>query len=168
MKKFLFLPLLSLFVSSFALAATPPDFDLTRWYALVKKMSTEGSRTDNTQGTMYTLARVVPADITQTHSADYMSVFGQYVENIFAPAEKVFVPSEIHSVTEQWTLRADGSWEINQWIRTASLDGELTKVVHVRIVKKGSTVLEYARLPVGSENSPEELASWGQKIGEWY
>ena len=162
MKKLILLMLLA-FSAPLANAATAPNFDLARWSKLMNRMILEGSRTDSTYGTMLSLSKVNPPDESKSRQAEYISVLGTYSDNIF-------MPLMVSAVSETWTLLDNGNWDIDQRIYNTQPMGDLSKVLHLHIVKSSdtNTVLTYDHLPVGEIYSVEELTNWGKKLNEWY
>lgn len=118
MKKFLFPLFLALTsisacgISNEPAYAAPPGFSM-----LVEKAMRSDYVLHTMDGDYRVLKHTVPADAAQTHVTDYFSVVGGVLNNRF-------YPNHVAVVAETWVKQKDGTWLIDQWTFSVSLDGE--------------------------------------------
>lgn len=130
---------------------------------LIQKTVSEGSfyEANDFGYAAYSLGNIVPNDETKPRSAEYFTVIGVF-------SRDRFVPTSLSTVTEEWTISAEGYWVIDQWIQQASLQGELESVRHAKIVETWDRqVLEVITLPTESVDSPTEQTRWKSLLEKW-
>lgn len=156
--------ILILSLSNLALAAnTPPSFDSAKWQALISEVVAKGTAMETEDGSWRTLTRIIPADTTKSHEADYLSTVGGVDSN-----QKYF-PSIVYDSYEDWQLDQSGNWNIEQWEFTISVDGELLAIAHNKLREtKDGEVLGSDELPTAGPSDAGDLKFWGQKLSEWY
>lgn len=152
----------TLLAGSFA-QADAPVFDKAKWDRLVANAATHGEEMIVDRGVEYrSLSKIVPADLENTHSANYFSTVG------YTNEKNEYVPGYVSVVSENWVLNAQNNWEIDQWLYLISLDGNLRGIWHNFLIEtKVGSVLEYKSLPVEGIDQPSSLDNWSKKMGEW-
>ena len=77
-------------------------------------------------GDYHVLKHIEPADVTQTHDAEYFSVVGGMYKG-------KFYADHVEMVSERWVHTTHDVWNIDQWLFTVSLTGELVRASHNRL-----------------------------------
>lgn len=155
--KFLIALLLSFQVTAWA--GFPTDFDPQQWNRLVDTTAEKGEMSHYANGTLLTLSRIVPNDLTKTHQADYFSLIGAIDIN------GDFRPDHAEAVSEAWVLNAKDVWEIDQWIFLMDLSGNVRKNLHRRIQRTQDGMIRGAdTIP---ETEAQSLAQWNLLLKSW-
>ena len=97
-------------------------------------------------GDYHVLKHIEPADVTQTHDAEYFSVVGGMYKG-------KFYADHVSMVSENW-VREGNIWNIDQWLFTVTLTGELVRASHNTLREDDNgTVLpsEYPPAPTDAE-----------------
>jgi hypothetical protein len=151
------LPLLFAFQAH---ATTPPGMNLAAFQSLTMAASIKGEVLQGNDYDFHVLKRVTPANPNNTHHAEYFSAVG------ITDTEGKFSAFQVSVVSEHWVKKANGNWDIDQWIWNAALDGEMQLVYHFRLQETADgSVLGDDAMPLGS---PEEQAKgWLKKVAEW-
>ncbi|MGZ3662375.1 MAG: hypothetical protein ACXVB9_16400 [Bdellovibrionota bacterium] len=154
---------LAVLFTGVAQAGTPPGLDPARYQALIKIAGEKGEPGQADNYEYRSLSHISPADVTAPHQAEYFSAMGG------VDSQGHFGAFEVSAVSEDWRKRANGDWEIEQWMWSAMTDGTLLRVYHMLLIElPGGSVLDDSVLPSGAADSAEELARWGNKITQWY
>ncbi|MBI3549398.1 MAG: hypothetical protein HY078_10195 [Elusimicrobia bacterium] len=141
------------------------------WEALVKKVLTRGTFQEaDFYPAQYSL-KDVQGDPKDSHSAEYVTIWGGVGDL------GVFQGSWASFVSEDWPVKADGHWHIDQWIFRIAMDGEIIEATHIfmiqrkdRIIVDGSykTLGQYKRTqPVSAEFRAEVQAKYEQLMRRW-
>jgi hypothetical protein len=151
--------ILALCWSVISVAALPEGVEPAQWEALIQRIVAEGKASDTGAGTYLSLERIVPADKSVSHQADYISAVGAFT------ADGRFSASHLESVYETWTKLEDGNWAIDQWLFPVSLLGNLKRCHHVRILETpDGSVLEHTLTPLTEEEAERE---WAPRLRSW-
>ena len=152
--------LLPLLLSLHAYATTPPGLDLARFQSLTAAAGIKGEVLQGNDYDFHTLSRLTPANPKKSHHAEYFSAVG------ITDTEGRFSAFQVSVVSEHWVKKANGNWDVDQWIWNSALDGELQQVYHFRLQEDaGGSVIGDDAIPMGSP--AEQLKGWEKKIAEW-
>ena len=134
----------------------------SQWNGLISQIVAHGEQSDSGEGLWRTLSKITPPDTTKSHQADYMSTVGAFDQS------NKYIPFEVDAVSENWRLFSD-HWEIDQWLYTLSVAGELQEIEHYQIEESlDHEILKDDFIPTGAPTSPSELARWNSVLQRWY
>jgi hypothetical protein len=143
--------------------AAPTGVDQAAWTNLIAKAVAKGLQTRGPSGEeLRYLERIVPADKTVSHQAEYFTLNG------YITRAGNYQPSEISAVSENWQKDAKGNWLIDQVIFLSTVDGELRTVYRAQIVETASgQVLDSRTIPGPGPTDAKEIQNWSAKVGQW-
>ena len=142
----------------------PVGFDPQTWQKLVQTTIEKGNALflDNDQE-IRTLKKITPDNSQVSHQAEYFSTLGQTDSN------GKYQASEVSVVSENWQLKENNIWLIDQWIYRVSISGELLGIMHdeMRETTDGQ-YLDGQNFPTGEVDDPATIALWGKKLNQWF
>lgn len=143
-------------------SAAAPGLDVEKFEALVNKTLTEGTVLESVYGTTVYLARIVPNDTGKPRSADYFTA-----EVVVANGQ--VIPRRFDVVSENWTINADGNWEIEQYIFLITTSANLEKVTHQRVIETPDMhLIRVEQIPVPSLEDPAVVAALKIRMDAWF
>lgn len=143
-------------ITSFAQTSPPPQ----TFQDLTKVIVETGSPTETFGGLYLTLSERSQLPEQGAHQADYISTVGRY------NADRKYEFGRVEIVSEQWRPTKQGRWDIDQWVFTASPDGEVIYARRVHIVETANgTILIHETVPTLPE---EEQLQWNLQLQNWY
>lgn len=156
MKTLLALFTLLLTLSATAHAALPP------FRPLVEKAVQEGEKNDLADYITYHFTNGPRENNGQPHQVDYLTVMGVEFPGGFRA-------SSVSLVKEDWQINAAGNWEIDQWLRSFTLGGELAFIRHAKIIEtKDGSVLDIIEFPNGGREDAGEVAEAEREMMVWF
>ena len=142
------------------MTAIPAGFDTQAWLNWLGTVVKTGEPTEMPNGIYLTKSHIEPSDTEHSHQADYFSTVGGFQPN------GAFVIDHVETVSEAWTITADGQRDIDQWLFMATKEGDLSRTLHMHVVETADgQVLEDDALPVIEE---EAMARWIGQLNAWY
>jgi hypothetical protein len=155
--------LLFLLFALSAHAGIPPRFDVERYRALIARAGEKGDLLEGDHVEFKVLKHLEPAEVSKPHRAEYFSAAGGFDSNGHFGAFEVWMESE------DWRIRTDGNWEIEERGWHSYTDGTLVEASHTVLVESPSgSVLDMKTVPTKGADDPEEQARWVAKLAEWY
>lgn len=156
----LFLALISV---GFGLAASAEKMDADSFRKLVEETVRLGKTTDVGDGMVFkSMEHKKTTDERGSHQDEYFSVIG------YSLVDGRYVPSHISVVSENWTMKDDGHWGIDQWIFEASLENNMYRAHHIFMVQdRDGRVLDYGNVPHPGTESEEVQKLWNIKVDFW-
>lgn len=145
-----------LVLSSGAWASRDPFAALTEWTA-------KSGRYVSGNSDIRYVERFSSEDLARPHTHDI------FVDVGVTDLSGRYSLSEVEAYSEDWRLRADGDWEVDEWNWTAFTDGTLLRLRHnLMVIEQGGFVRSREELPTGDASDPDETAHWQAKLAEWY
>lgn len=143
-------------------AGAKETWDASGWDRLVSAAIQSGeSQTIDGYAEFRFLSRIEPNDMTQPRVAQYFTVMG-------ASAGDEFNIGGIWIIREDWSINADGDWEVDQWIYTSKREGALISEAHNWMKQSpNGRVLDYKTFPPASALDPATVGRWHAKVSEW-
>ncbi len=140
--------------------AIPAGFDTQAWMTWLETVVKTGEPTEMPNGIYLTKSHIEPSDTDHSHQADYFSTVGGFQPN------GTFVVDHIETVSETWTISADGQRDVDQWLFMATREGDLSRTLHMHVVETADgQVLQDDVVPVTAD---EAMVRWVGQLNAWY
>ena len=140
--------------------AIPAGFDIQAWLNWLDTVVKTGEPTEMPNGIYLTKSHIEPSDKEHSHQADYFSTVGGFQPN------GTFFIDHIETVSEAWTISADGQRDVDQWLFMTTREGDLSRTLHMHVVETADgQVLRDDAMPV---NEDEAMAKWIGQLNAWY
>lgn len=138
--------------------AAQASVDAVLWPKLVQHAVDHGETMDaGDYGTFKVLTRVTPLGNDFDRQADYFSAVG-----VFNEAKNLVFQIEV--VSEKWTRTESGAWFVDQWLFSATPDGELFRSSHGYLLLDDGRVLDHGNY----QETPEERErQWNLRVSDW-
>lgn len=150
MKNLLTFLALSVFLPTISFASTDQSFQ-----QLINKSIQAGERLEMPDQTYMVLKMITKGNADNSDHHDYFSSVGFFSKN-------VFVASHVEVVSEVWTVNDKKNWEIDQWIFSSDLKGELNWARHGLVVESsGGRVLSTQDF---NPDKNEQMRQWTFEI----
>ena len=107
-KRMILAATIAILSQSVAMAGVPEKFDSKQWVAMLNEVAQKGKTMVIGEGQAFrVLSNVTPNDTTKARQAEYMSLMGAINE------QNEFNVYGVSTVSENWTIDANGNWVIN-------------------------------------------------------